>query len=89
MFTHPKKRSHAEAAAETIEVVDAVIAGWFLEEAWYSKSTGQLSNSLGRIKYDPEDRWRSMGEISRPLPVLRRSLYLQMTYSYAPYRGTP
>lgn len=88
VLTVPKKQSHSEAAAETIKVVDAVVAGRFLEEAWYSKSTGQLSNSLGRIKYDPEDRWRSIGEISRPLPLLRRLLYLQVTYSYVAYRGS-
>ncbi|WP_052668848.1 hypothetical protein [Nitriliruptor alkaliphilus] len=89
VLTHPKKQSPTEAAAGTIEAVEAVIAGRFLEEAWFSKSTGQLSNSLGRIRYDPEGRWSSIGEISRPLPLLRRLLYLQITYSYAPYRGTP
>lgn len=87
VLTVPKKQSPTEAAAATIDVVDAVVSGRFLEDAWYSKATGRLSNSLGRIKYDPDDRWRSIGEISRPLPLFRRRLYLHTRYPYVAYRG--
>lgn len=88
ILTVPKKQQPAEAAAEVREVVEAVVAGRFLEEAWYRRGSGDLVNSLGRIRGRADDRWHRIGEISRPLPILRERRFAHQTWEYAPYGGS-
>lgn len=85
ILTVPKKQQPGEVAVEVTAVVEAVVAGRFREEAWYGRGSGEFVNSLGRIRYADDRRWHTIGEISRPLPILHERRFTHRSWEYAPY----
>ena len=85
VFTSPK--SPQEGAEEVLQIVSAVVAGRLRETVWDRKETGERVNSLLHIQYEPGGPWHLIGEVSRPLPLLRRWRYDERQIEYRPYRA--
>lgn len=83
VFTSP--RDPEKGVSEVLKIVEAVAAGRLKERIWKRKRTGERVNSLLHIQYSPDGPWRLIGEVSRPLPLVRTVLYDEESIDYAPY----
>ena len=84
VFTNPK--SPETDADEVLRVVSAVVAGRLRETVWTKKKSRAHVDSLLHIQYESGGPWRLIGEVGRPLPLLRRWLYDERQIEYRPYR---
>lgn len=83
VFMRPKNPE--PGVEDVISIVEAVVAGRLRERVWRRKGNRSMVNSLLHIQLTAEDQWRVIGEISRPLPIIRRWLYDEEVIHYAPY----
>ena len=78
-------RDPNRAVEDVAKLLDAVVAGGVKETLWRRKRSDEIANSLLHIQYGPGGRWHLNGEVSRPLPLVRRLLYVEEVIRYKPY----
>ena len=85
VMTSPKRPD--AGVEDTLKLVEAIAAGRIRERVWRRKKTGEWVDSLLHVQEQLDGPWRLVGEIGRPLPVLRRWRYEQEHIEYRSYRS--